>query len=98
MVMSVSVADSRTTTEFSSVGKPLYSNSVSPLSNGEGTLDVSLNEHGITDLEVEKSFSSHISLPTSMMGSSLAPHETITCSAEKASSGLDKVDDTNAYT
>jgi len=50
MVMSVSVEDSRTATEFSSVGKPLYSNSVSLLSNGEGTLDVPLNEHGITDL------------------------------------------------
>jgi hypothetical protein len=37
--------------------------------NGKGTLEASLNELGITDLEDEKSFSSQISLPTSMMSS-----------------------------
>jgi len=95
--ISVSVADSRTATEFASEGEPLYSNPVGPLFNGEGTLEASLNELGITDLEDEKSFSSQISLPTSMMSSSLAPQETITCSAEKVSSLLDKVEDTNAY-
>jgi hypothetical protein len=67
--ISVSVADSRTATEFASEGEPLYLNLVGPLFNGEGTLEASLNELGITDLEDEKSFSSQISLPTSMMSS-----------------------------
>ena len=67
--ISVSVADSRTATEFSSEGEPLYLNLVGPLFNGEGTLEASLNELGITDLEDEKFFSSQISLPTSMMSS-----------------------------
>jgi hypothetical protein len=67
--ISVSVADSRSATEFSSKGEPLYSNTVGPLFNGKGTLEASLNELGFADLEDEKSFSSQISLPTSMMSS-----------------------------
>jgi hypothetical protein len=67
--ISVSVVDSRTATEFASEGEPLYLNPVGPLFNGEGTLEASLNELDITDLEDEKSFSSQISLPTSMMSS-----------------------------
>jgi len=67
MGISVSVADSRTATEFSSQGEPLYLNSVGPLFNGEGTLEVSLNEYGINDLEAKKSFSSHMP-PTPMNG------------------------------
>jgi hypothetical protein len=67
--ISVSVEDSRTATEFSSEGEPLYLNPVGPLFNGEGTLEGSLNELDITDLDDEKSFSSQISLPTSMMSS-----------------------------
>lgn len=97
MGMSVSVADSRTATEFASRGEPLHSNSVGPLFNGEGTLEVSPNEHHINNLEAEKSFSSQMSLPMSMMSSSLAPQETIICSAEKAASVLDKVEATDAY-
>ena len=56
MGISVLVADSRTVTEFSSQGEPLYLNSVGPLFNGEGTLEVSLNEYGINDVEAKKSF------------------------------------------
>ena len=67
MGISVSVADSRTTTEFSSQGEPLYLNSLGPLFNREGTLEVSLNEYGINDLEAKKYFSSHIP-PTPMNG------------------------------
>lgn len=97
MGMSVSLADSRTATEFASGGEPLYSNSVGPLFNGEDTLEASLNEHDITDSEADKYFCSNMSLPTSMMSSSLVPQETITCSVENVSSDLDKVEDTNAY-
>ena len=60
MGISVSVENSRTATEFSSQGEPLYLNSVGPLFNGEGTLEVSLNEYGINDLEAKKYFSSHM--------------------------------------
>jgi hypothetical protein len=67
--ISVSVADSRTATKFASEGEPLYLNPVGPLFNGEGTLEASLNELGITDLEDEKYFSSQMTLPTSMMSS-----------------------------
>ena len=56
--ISVSIAYSRTATKFSSQGEPLYLNSVGPLFNGEGTLEVSLNEYGINDLEAKKYFSS----------------------------------------
>lgn len=97
MGMSVSVADSRTATEFASGGEPLYSNSVGPLFNEEDTLEASLNEHDVTDSEADKSFSSYMSLPTVTMSSSLALQETITCSVANVSSDLDKVKDTNAY-
>ena len=96
MRISVLVADSRTATKFSSHGEPLYLNSVGPLFNGEVTLEVSLNEYGINDLEAKKYFSSHMS-PTSIMSSSLSLQETITYSAEKAAYVLDKVEDTNSY-
>jgi len=94
MGMSVSVADSRTATEFANGGEPLYSNSVGPLFNGEDTLEASLNEHDVADSEADKSFSSNMALPTSMMSSSLVPQETITCSVENVSSDLEKVEDT----
>jgi hypothetical protein len=67
--ISVSMADSRTAIEFSSEGEPLYLNPVGPLFNGEGTLEASLNELSIIDLEDEKYFSSQMTLPTSMMSS-----------------------------
>ena len=67
MGISVSIADLRNATEFSSQGEPLYLNSMGPLFNGEGTLEVSLNEYGINDLEAKKYFSSHM-LPTPMNG------------------------------
>ena len=75
MGISVSVADSRTATEFASQRKPFYLNLVGPLFNGEGTLEVSLNEYSINDLEAKKYFSNHISLPTSMATSSLSPQK-----------------------